>query len=151
MKHEMEQKKNAELTDFPKLFGRCYWGNSPARSSEETKEIVQNRNDFARRFRLREFVDSVPPQLTLGLFDHCELYRCEKGYVYVTSPDGCYDELADRFGLDRTVALYERSCSTYVRFFARKVEFNRFLKNSSRLTVRRDGGIVDFRKTSVID
>jgi hypothetical protein len=130
----MKTDTNAELTNFPKIFTKCYWGGF----REETKdisEIVENRNRFALEFNIEKFVDGSRPQNGLGLFDHCELYKCKAGFVYIISPYlEVPDEILARFGFRNNDPLYYANAYTYLKEFETKVEFNRYLKDANKLS-----------------
>ena len=54
-------------------------------------DIIKNRNEFAEEFKIKTYLKSDIPVSRSAIFDHCELYECESGYIYITSPYGEYD------------------------------------------------------------
>ena len=51
------KKYNYELTDYPEIYKHtwCYWGGFINGNSPVTQEIIDNRNDFIKEFRIRKF------------------------------------------------------------------------------------------------
>ncbi|MDF7809664.1 hypothetical protein P4E94_19655 [Pontiellaceae bacterium B12219] len=130
----MKTDTNAELTDHVKLFTKCYWGGF-REEPEEMTEVVQNRNRFVSEFQVEKFVNGSRPQNGLGMFDHCELYKCTEGFVYVISPYcEILDEVIERFGFRKYNPLYSTNAYTYLKEFETKVEFNRYLKEADKLS-----------------
>lgn len=138
-------RRYASLTKNVRLFSACYWGNFEVPHAQEQRAeaeaIAVNRDGFAEEFGLVKYVSNDRPISNLGLFDHCELYKCRVGYVYIVSP---YSELADlaaeaeltnlaaEAGMKRYADLYSHKAKTYLRQFSDKREFNRFKKQFAR-------------------
>ena len=64
-----------ESTQFPKLFGKTYWGNFEYRKEDD--ELIKNRNEFAKKYNLDEKSwcrDKIPYEYKLDI-------RC-KGATY---------------------------------------------------------------------
>jgi len=124
----------AERTSFPKIFSKCYWGAFRDKP-KEMSEIVENRNRFATEFKIEKFMNGSRPQYGLGMFDHCELYKCEEGFVYIISPySEIEDEVLERFGFSKHSILYSATAWTYLKEFKTKVEFNRYLREATKLS-----------------
>jgi len=97
----MENKKYFyELTDYPKIFKKTYWGkfnteNREQKEMEEIKNIVQNRNQFIKDYNIKniclrpikkiyKFIDKVKND---SLIDHLEIYETNnKEYYILNSP-----------------------------------------------------------------
>ena len=90
--------------------------------------IIKGRNKLAEEFKIKSYSGNNRPTSPNVLFDHCELYKCEGGYIYIVSPYGEYDEIATERGFTRYRKLYSLNATTYVKFFESKVEFNQFIK-----------------------
>lgn len=127
-KESMNNKQFSDLTNHPTLFKSSYWGCFKVENNTEMDDIARNRNEFAEEFEIESYSGSDKPVSRSPLFDHCELYRCKSGYVYVSSPYGEHDEIATEKGFARYKKLYSPHATTYVKLFERKAEFNRFLK-----------------------
>lgn len=124
----------SDLTKSPKIFAKCYWGNFKLDSGdyEKIKKIAENRNKFAEEFELVKYVSNQRP-LNASFFDHCELYKCKKGYVYINSPyhggkPEVINKMLQNHGLSLYLNLYSETAITYVKRFSNKCEFNRFIK-----------------------
>lgn len=117
-----------ELTDYPRIFKKCYWGNFLV---NEAGESIRNRNDFVKEYGLKEFIEARSPESRLGFFDHCELYRCKDGVVYVVShsrKDNELDQCAERMGFKKYKNQYVDGSTTYVQVFPDKDAYNRYMK-----------------------
>jgi hypothetical protein len=129
IKKSISNKKFSDLTERPTLFKNSYWGCfSVEKNTQIDDDIVKNRNEFSEEFKIKTYSGNDRPISRGTLFDHCELYKCESGYIYVTSPYGEYDEIAMEKGFTRYKKLYLPDATTYIKLFESKVEFNRFLK-----------------------
>ena len=129
----------ASKTQFPDLFGNCYWG-----SFEEylnpgiTDEIVANRNklaaDFALIRSLQALAGIIGSELPDNkLFDHIESYQGESpiDFVVVTSPYGqsseCFESDARTFGFGLYDPLYNTGAHTFIKTFSGHEEIVQFL------------------------
>lgn len=126
-------KKLCDLTQHPKLFKYCYWGSFEC--SDRALRLQQttgaNRDEFVKTYGVTAYVDN---QLTNAsfvedLFDHSELYKCQKGYVLIVSPYSIEDEVAARLGFTSIPSLYGDDVRTYARTFATKWEYNKFARS----------------------
>jgi hypothetical protein len=127
----MNNKIFSDLTKYPTLFKNSYWGCFKAEGNTQIdNDIVKNRNEFVEEFKIKTYSASGRPASGSALFDHCELYKCESGYIYVASPYDYreYDEIAAEKGFARYKKLYLPNAITYVKLFGSKIEFNRFVK-----------------------
>ena len=80
-----------ELTEYPNLFNGTYWGGSTAISYDENemKEIISNRNQFAKKYNLKnKSVRRPHHDKKSRCFDHVEAYTTEnsKDILIVSSP-----------------------------------------------------------------
>ena len=76
----------AEATNNPRLFRDTYWGNFRLALNADTitAEHIQNRDAFAKRWRLRRLLGSVGLYPSTGTgedFDHPETYKDAEGWV----------------------------------------------------------------------
>ena len=76
----------ADATRFPRLYRGTYWGAFKLDLNADviTAEIIENRNRFAERWKLRRRVDAVHryPAREVGTdFDHAETYTDAEGWV----------------------------------------------------------------------
>ena len=130
----MNNKQYSELTKYPVIFRNCYWGRIST-SYEIDDEIILNRNAFAEEFDITEYVSNEGPRNGLGIFDHCELYKCQSGYVYIISHQDAgkdHDACAQQNGFMKYMNLYKNNSSTYIQKFSDKREFNRYMKVCSK-------------------
>ena len=124
-----------DLTEYPKLFEKSYWGNFPVKADTEIDEIVTNRNKFIEEFKIEKCLDAQRPTNAPPIFDHCELYKNANGLIYITSPYGKhdqYEELAEKTGFTLYEKLYLLDSVTYYRLFANKPELNRAMRQWER-------------------
>lgn len=130
IKESINNKRFSDLTKLPTLFKNSYWGSFKVEDNTLNldDDIIKNRNEFAEEFKIKTYLRNDMPVSRSALFDHCELYKCESGYIYITSPYGEYDEIATKKGFTRYKKLYLLGTTTYYKLFESKVEFNRFLK-----------------------
>jgi hypothetical protein len=125
----MNNKKFSNLTKYPTIFKNSYWGGFDAEvASQIDDDILKNRNEFVEEFKIKTFSGDDRPASGGALFDHCELYKCEGGHIYVTSPYHEHDEIATAKGFTRYKKLYLPDATTYIKLFESKAEFNRFIK-----------------------
>jgi len=129
----MRALRYSNLTEYDPIFKNSYWGNFQLKSEVDIGEIVRNRNKFAKDFSLKAYHSNPRPTQNCPLFDHCELFKCLKGYVYIVSPYLEFDKTAEMLGLKKYLKLYADNATTYIREFSSKIEFNRFLKEADRI------------------
>lgn len=130
---KMPERRFAEFTDQPRIFRECYWGNF--RRPAPDPKIIEGRNAFVSEFGVTKYAGSESPPEALGIFDHCELYKCKVGYVYIISPydaDKTVDRIASEMGFDKYRNLYMPNATTYVQTFSDKHKFNRAKKTWRR-------------------
>lgn len=136
---------NAQKTDYPELYSKEYWGDSPYREEICTPEIIQNRNRFVTQFSVtksntsrivdRAQVDSpIPADFT----DHWEAYRTASGgVVVIVSPyqkEGCMIPTAAlRVGFMPYRKMYHPDAATFVAVF---VSVSQFRKTFNIATLR---------------
>lgn len=58
MNDEKTGKNWSQLTKYPKVFGRCYWGSFPERKVdfEDLPQLIVNRNKFAEDYKLQRCI-----------------------------------------------------------------------------------------------
>ena len=126
-------KLKCSLTNYEKIFSKTYWGYQSA--TDKCNEIGKNRNLFIEEFDVVKFVDDNRVSNNLDLFDHCELYKCKEGYIYISSPSINIDypqvEIFEKMGFSEYYKLYSTNHLTYFKKFLNKVEFNCFKKDGS--------------------
>jgi len=113
------------------IFKKCYWGNFSLPSSSHliTESIINNRNSFCENHGLIRYVCNSHPDIgDMRIWDHCELYTCIGGYVYITSPyaNPYALALAIANGLTDCGKLYGEGAFSYYIKFKNKHEFNRY-------------------------
>lgn len=86
MKTNRHSSTVAAATAFPKLYAGTYWGNFRLDRNADTitAEHIQNRDAFAKRWRLRRLLGSVGLYPSTGTgedFDHPETYKDAEGWV----------------------------------------------------------------------
>jgi len=131
IKKPVNNNKFSDLTKYPTQFKNSYWGCFEAEiNTQINDDIIKNRNEFVEEFKIKIYSGGDRPSSGNALFDRCELYKCERGYIYVTSPYHYreYDEIATEKGFAQYKKLYLPNAITYIKLFESKVEFNRFLK-----------------------
>lgn len=74
-----------DLTKYPKLFEKTYWGNFKVNEDTKIDDIVTNRNKFVEEFKIEKCLDARRPTNRLSIFDHCELYKNANGLIYLKS------------------------------------------------------------------
>ena len=85
-------KRVADLTEYPHIFEKEYWGHSPITEGLEDymgRHVIENRNDFVREFHIHWNIASPPYRVSVCFMvdgmDHFEVYAAEDGYVLVVS------------------------------------------------------------------
>jgi len=129
------ERKIASLTKYEKIFKKTYWGNFTLNNFEKVDELINNRNDFAYNYNLVKYVSKEKPTYAIKLFDHCELYKCKNGYVYIVSPYNYKNHAqdADKFMMMKYCKLYADDALTYIKIFQNKVEFNRYMRTALKI------------------
>lgn len=114
----------AELTNYFKLYSKCYWGNHLVNDHLEQENMITSRNWFAERYKLKYYIPEVAVYgaSTYG-FDHCEGYSTENGLTFITSPYMEGHQLDDEYGLIWTKRLYGYDAMTYIKEFKNMTEF----------------------------
>ena len=112
----------ADATRCPHLYRDTYWGNFKLDYNADviTPEIVENRNRFAVRWRLRRLLGGVGqyPARAMGEdFDHPEIYKDAKGWVVLVVSN--YNGPPPRLlGMVRIAPIYSTAVESYVGRFA---------------------------------
>ncbi len=136
----MNVRRYSDLTEYPKLFKKTYWGCFKIMKDTKIDDIVINRNKFVDEFKIEKCFDAPKPKTTGSIelsefFDHCELYKYVNGFVYIISPYGGhdkYDRLARKMEFTLYKKLYLPGAVTYFRSFANKSELNMALQQWER-------------------
>ena len=131
----MQTQQYAQFTDYPKLFKKCCWGGDDT-SPPPAPCIVANRNAFVSDYGVTKYMGNDNPKSDLGMFDHCELYQCENGYVFIISPNDATPDLdacAIRHELTKYKKLYSATATTYIKTFRNKREFNLYRKRVAKV------------------
>lgn len=104
----------AELTEYPKIFGKTYWGNFPVGTAAE--EVIKNRNEFVVEEKVKRFAKRPPQSLRRRFdeecFDHIEIYDAGDKYVILNSPYELPETLPPLFEL--TKPLYNAQAVTLI-------------------------------------
>ena len=128
----MEKKSFFELTEYPKIFKKTYWGTFDLkdRTEKELEEInrtVENRNQFIKDYdikeickkqkkKLREFIIKMDETCTL---DHLEVYETNnKEYLLLNSPytskgHYCHQKLTE-LGWEEMPTLYFEEATSFL-------------------------------------
>ena len=87
-------KYSFEMTKYPKIYKKTYWGNF--KSDENERDIIDNRNKFIEDYGILSICESktIDRFIHKGknsgyrmFFDHCEGYKTnDKKYVLIMSP-----------------------------------------------------------------
>lgn len=116
----------AAATAYPKLYAGTYWGNFRLNMNAEsiTAEIIQNRDAFAKRWRLRRLLGSVCLYPSIGSgedFDHPETYKDAEGWVVLVVSN--YNAPPPRvLGMVRVAPIYCVGAESYVGRYASQRE-----------------------------
>ena len=112
----------ADATNRPALYRGTYWGTAPLEGNRDriTPEIIRNRNELERRWKLSNLLGWAGPYPERGRredFDHPELYRDTGGrLVLVVSNYGGLPPGV--LGMVRIAPVYARGVVSYVGRFA---------------------------------
>ena len=120
-------------TDYPDVY-EWYWGGEKV-FDEGYYQIVYNRNEFAKKFKLKRACSNPPKYIRImidrnqggNLFDHTEVYiSSDRQYVLLNSPYDTYysfktigSELED-MGWFKWHDLYSKNANTYVQIVEMK-------------------------------
>jgi len=127
-----------ELTDYPTLYKKVYWGHN----IDNHIDIICARNKFVIEYDIQKVIRpncvsslSRLYRLDHALFDHIEYYRSSNGRsIILISPyrlaiDGGDKILLDTEGFVRVDDMYSKSASTFIKVFADRYEMNRWIKS----------------------
>ena len=112
----------AAATDFPEIFEGAYWsGFTLSKNPEITAAVIENRNEFARAWRLKRRSRAYIPRPWLKPyedFDHLELFRDEDGaLVMIVSNYGGVPPPA-ALGMKPIPPLYAEGVETFAARYA---------------------------------
>ena len=112
----------AAATDFPEIFEGAYWsGFTLSKNPEISRDVIANRNDFARSWRLKSRSRAFIPRPRLKPdedLDHLELFRDEDGaLVMIVSNYGGTPPPA-ALGMKRIPPLYAEGVETFAARYA---------------------------------
>jgi len=73
----------SQLTEYPEIYKRSYWGGHTPSKYDDRTEIIQNRNAFARKFQLvpRKEISYTFQEKYRYYADHQEIYEDKWGRV----------------------------------------------------------------------
>ena len=121
----MKQKTTtaADATRYPRLYLGTYWGAFKLDGNADaiTAEILENRNRFARRWRLRKLLGGVSQYPAKGRgedFDHAETYRDADGWIVLVVSNYGKGKPPAVLGLGRIPPIYGRGVVSYAGRFA---------------------------------
>jgi hypothetical protein len=119
--------KNYELTNYPLIYKKSYWGLTLI-DNNDNKKIIKNRNNFIENFNIIKIIDKVPQYISNNytksdIFDHIEIYLTnDKKYIIVSSSyDNCKEEY-EKLGWIKIYKLYSNSCYTYIKIIDMKIK-----------------------------
>ena len=113
----------ADATRYPRLYLGPYWGAFELDGNADaiTAEILENRNRFARRWRLRRLLGGVSQYPARGRgedFDHPETYRDADGWIVLVVSNYGKGKPPAVLGLGRIPPIYGRGVVSYAGRFA---------------------------------
>ena len=107
----------AAATDFPEIFEGAYWsGFTLSKNPEISRDVIANRNDFARSWRLKSRSRAYIPRPRLKPdenFDHMELFRAEDGALVVIVSNYGGTPPPPALGMQRIPPLYAEDAETF--------------------------------------
>lgn len=121
---------NYEITDYPKIYNKVYWGFFQITSESD---IIENRNNFVEKYNIKKCIEKRGrifeklERIVLKYegevrLDHLEYYMTEdKDFIVINSPyiqDACYDE----YKWKEIYKLYSHSAKTYIKFISKYYE-----------------------------
>lgn len=125
-----------ELTNYPDIYNKCYWGHFPLRPDSNIKNQIVNRDLFITEYNIKGY-NSKPPRyvqdecnrnFSVGHqrpFDHVEFYKNKNNeHVVITSPYGVEDcekhEYLIENGWLEIMPMYTPSARTFMKVFKPK-------------------------------
>ena len=127
----------AQLTEYPELYGKVYWGCFRADKNDDKPAIISARNWFAARYDLVKLHSSNSAWNLMAHrgFDHNESYKTGSGtIVCVTSP---YHVHELPFWFERffklTRKLYTENAESFMAQFKNVSEIRKAVKEIERL------------------
>ena len=140
-----KQMNYCDLTNYPKIYRKTYWGGFPVKDNPSPQSIIDARNKFIQEYNIKEcmyprtgyiidYLDSLDVNL-----DHVEVYRSRAPnvYVIVNSPYAGRLKNGDRekilnSGFERWEQLYPLDAETYIKTFVKlKRKYNRKISSIS--------------------
>ncbi len=133
MKTKRLSRTAATATRFPHLFRATYWGAFKVGRDAETitPEVVENRNRFARQWRLRRNAGGVRPYPQRGQgydFDHAELYKDAEGWLVLVCSNYGATPPPVVLGMVKIAPLYCTGAESYAGRYATRRELRARLK-----------------------
>lgn len=121
--------KNYEMTKYPKIFSKCYWGNF--RYNENFEESVKNRNEFIEIYNPK--IKRNPPKYIRENYedlngnrkthtDHIEIYEIKNKYIIFSSPYNSienYSQYSDD-GWELYKEIYGLGTETFIKFIDKR-------------------------------
>ncbi len=120
--------RNYELTKYPLIYKKTYWGLTVVDDNDDNKKIIRNRNNFVENFNVVKIVSIIPKYVSenytcSNIFDHIEVYLTnDKKYIIVSSSYNNDKEEYEKYNWVRINRLYSSSCYTYIKIIDVKVK-----------------------------
>ena len=107
----------SRATDFPEIFEGAYWsGFTLSKNPEISRDVIANRNDFARSWRLKSRSQAFIPRPRLKPdedLDHLELFRDEDGALVMIVSNYGGTPPPPALGMRRIPRLYAEDAETF--------------------------------------
>lgn len=113
-----------ELTKYPTIYKKTYWGLGP-HDGTITTNVINNRNEFINKYDIKGCIlHERPPIINMFIsnmlnskyreyFDHIEVYKTNKSqYIIISSP---YGDLDDLYQFDKIYPLYYNHATTFMK------------------------------------
>lgn len=136
----MYKHKCYEMTKHPRIFKDTYWGRFDAKDDELESGIFENRNEFVEKNGITKLADcpilGCKPE-KYRLFDHCELYKTNDGFLLIASPyvgddsENFITEKFHSFGFEVLPPLYHPSAKTFLRKFENMKQVKKFTETTN--------------------
>lgn len=143
----------SDLTQYPKLYSRTYWGKERAPLISDHwyasyLEIIENRNRFIREYDIKkdlngnkrpgylsDYIFNLSNGPTSDLFDHIEAYGTNDGsIIIITSPYGENHSQHENFNL--IYNMYAEDATTYMQNISKSAIMN-INKHQRRIAARK--------------
>lgn len=123
-----KEKFSYEMTDYPELYSKTYWGGF--HHHEEENDIIIARNRFADFFKPKIALN--PPKYILHLisrtnnkhYDHIEIYETKHSYIILNSPYKHVDKALFK-DWDEHEPHYSKDAYTFLKVIPKKYKQNK--------------------------